>query len=238
MQKNERDDNNTNSTNNIIRISETSFHDLTHLICPDMPMYPGEPQPEFQPFFKLGKDRVNLTRLIMSSHTGTHSDAPTHFISDGISVDKIPLQTFIGEAVVLDVSMKSIGEGVTNIELDSYSKIVKAGDIILLYTGTSDHWNKDKDIRQNFTYLEPSAAEWIVNHQIKCIGIDSFSVEKFGFKEGLAHKMLLSNNIGIIEGLNVNMKQCLGKRMFLVCLPLFLGGIDGSPARAIVFDIL
>jgi arylformamidase len=235
MQKNR---NNNDNDNNIIRISKTSFHDLTHLIYPDMLTYPGEPQPEFQPFFKLGRDKVNVTRLIMSSHTGTHVDAPKHFISTGDSVNKIPLDKFMGEAVILDMSMKSIGEGITNVDLDTYSKIVKAGDIILIYTGTSDLWNKDENIRQNFTYLELSAAEWIVNHQIKCIGIDSFSVEKYGFKDGLVHKTLLSNKVGIIEGVNVNMKQCLGKRMFLICLPLFLKDIDGSPARVVVFDIL
>jgi arylformamidase len=236
MQKN--GNNNDDNDNNIIRISKTSFHDLTHLIYPDMPTYPGEPQPEFQPFFKLGRDKVNLTRLLMGSHTGTHVDAPKHFISTGDAVNEIPLDKFMGEAVTLDMSTKSIGEGITNVDLDTYSKIVKAGDIILIYTGTSDRWNNDENIRQNFTYLEPTAAEWIVNHQIKCIGIDSFSVEKYGFKDGLVHKMLLSNKISIIEGLNVNVKQCLGKRMFLVCLPLFLSGIDGSPARVVVFNIL
>ena len=236
MQKNVNDDD--NNDNNIIRISTTSFHDLTHLIYPDMPTYPGEPQPEFQPFFKLGRDKVNLTRLIIGSHTGTHVDAPKHFISTGDSVNKIPLDKFVGEAVTLDMSTKSIGEGITNVDLDTYSKVVKAGDIILLYTGTSEHWNNDKNIMQNFTYLEPSAAEWIVNHEIKCIGIDSFSVEKYGFKDGIAHKMLLSNKISIIENLNSNLKKCLGNRMFIVCLPLFLKGIDGSPARVVVFDIL
>jgi arylformamidase len=236
LQKNVNNDD--NNDNNIIRISTTSFHDLTHLIYPSMPTYPGELQPEFQPFFKLGKDKVNVTKLIMGSHTGTHLDAPRHFISDGNSVDKIPLQKFIGQAIILDMSMKSIGEGITNVDLDTYSKVVKAGDIILLYTGTSDHWNNDKNIRHNFTYLEASAAEWIVNHQIKCIGIDSFSVEKYGFKDGIAHKMLLSNKISIIENLNSNLKKCLGNRVFIVCLPLFLKGIDGSPARVVVFDIL
>jgi arylformamidase len=235
MQKSRSND---NVDSNIIRISKTSFYDLTHLIYPGMPTYPGEPQPEFQPFFELGKDKVNVTRLIMCSHTGTHVDAPRHFISTGDSINKIPLDTFMGEAVILDMSRKGVGEGITNVDLDTFSKMVNAGDIILLYTGTSDRWNKDQNIRQNFTYLEPSAAEWIVNHQIKCIGIDSFSVEEYGFKDGIAHKMLLSNNIGIIEGLDINMKQCLGKRMFLVCLPLSLRGIDGSPARVIVFDII
>ena len=113
-----------------------------------MPTYPGEPQPEFQPFFKLGRDKVNLTRLIMGSHTGTHVDAPKHFISTGDSVNKISLDNFMGEAVTLDMSTKSIGEGITNVDLDTYSKLVKSGDILLLYTGTSDRWNKDENIAE------------------------------------------------------------------------------------------
>jgi arylformamidase len=90
---------------------------------------------------------------------------------------------------------------------------------------------------QNYTYLEPSAAKWIVDHSIKCIGIDSVSVEKYNFKEGISHRTLLSKNIGIIEALNSNLKN-VGKRIFLVCLPLFLRGIDGAPARVIVFDVM
>jgi hypothetical protein len=69
----------------------------------------------------------------MGSHTGTHVDAPRHFISTGTGVDKVPLENFIGEAVILDMSKKSIGEGITNIDLDTYSKIVKTGDIIISY---------------------------------------------------------------------------------------------------------
>jgi kynurenine formamidase len=124
-----------------------------------------------------------------------------------------------------------------NISWQFYSKIVKPDDIVLLYTGTSDHWDQNESIMQNYTYLEPSAAKWIVDYNIKCIGMDSVSVEKYNFQEGLLHRTLLSKNIGIIEALNSNLKKCVGKRMFLVCLPLFLRGIDGAPARVIVFDV-
>jgi kynurenine formamidase len=113
----------------------------------------------------------------MGSHTGTHVDAPMHFISTGNSgVDKVPLEKLTGEAIILDVSEKTIGEGITNVDLDIYSKIVKPDDIVLLYTGTSDHWDQNESIMQNYTYLEPSAAKWIVDHNIKCIEIDSVSV--------------------------------------------------------------
>ncbi len=103
-------------------------------------------------------------------------------------------------------------------------------DILLTYTGTGDR-------RTNFTYLDISAARWIVNHKIKCIGIDTLSVEKYGSKDAPIHKLLLSEGIGIIENLD-NLKQFVTKRMFLVCLPLPFEGIDGSPARAILFEMI
>lgn len=109
---------------------------------------------------------------------------------------------------------------------------------MILYTGSNNKPNKDSK-SNNFTYLDSSAAEWIIGHETKCVGIDTLSVEKYGFKEGLTHKKLLSNNVGIIENLNSRLlREFVGKRMFLVCLPLMLYGIDGSPARAILFDIV
>ena len=81
--------------------------------------------------------------------------------------------------------------GITDANLDKYSNIVRANDIILLYTATSDKWRTDETIRNNFTYLELSAADWIVDHEIKCVGIDTLSVEKYGSKEGLSHKMFV-----------------------------------------------
>lgn len=230
--------NDGDSDRDILQVSRKSFYDLSHLIFHGMPIYPGNPHPQFQPFYTLEKDKANVTRLTLGSHTGTHVDAPKHFVPNGNSVDEISLEKLMGEAIVLDVSEKAVGEGITNVDLDIYSEIVKQDDIVLLYTGTSDQWNKNDSIMRDFTYLEPSAAKWIVDHNIKCIGIDSFSVEKYNFNEGLSHRALLSRNIGIIEGLNSNLKKCLSKRMFLVCLPLFLKGIDGAPARVIAFDII
>ena len=226
----------------IATISLSKFYDLSNPISYDMPVYPGEPKPEFHPIFSIGKDKVNVTRLVMSSHTGTHVDAPKHFLptSAADAVNDIPLGKFIGECVVLDMSNKGIGYGITDSDLDEYSGMIRegSGDIILVYTGTSDQWGKNENIRTNFSYLEPSAAQWLIDHDIKSIGIDSFSMEKYGFQRGLTHEKLLSNGIGIIEGINSKLKEFVGKRMFLVCLPLPLKGVDGSPVRPVLFDIL
>jgi arylformamidase len=207
------------------------FFDLTHTISQKMQVYPRDPQPKFEPHSTIKDDKVNVTRITVGSHTGTHVDAQSHFLSNGNSVENEPLSKFIGEATIIDVSVKEGGEGgITAKDLNRYSDIVHRDDILLTYTGTGDR-------RTNFTYLDISAARWIVNHKIKCIGIDTLSVEKYGSKDAPIHKLLLSEGIGIIENLD-NLKQFVTKRMFLVCLPLPFEGIDGSPARAILFEMI
>ncbi len=207
-----------------------TFADITQLISPGMSVYPGEPQPRFEPLYAMEKDKVNVTKLTLGSHTGTHADAPSHFLPGGDGIDKVPLCNFIGEAVVLDMSRT--GGGITAAGLDACSAFVRPGDIVLLYTGASD-----RKVGTDFSYLKPSAAQWMVDRGLKCVGIDSPSVEKYGSREGLAHKKLLSHNIGIIENLKSNLKKFVGKRMFLVCLPLLLAGVDAVPARAVLFDM-
>ena len=86
--------------------------DLTHNLRNGMPVYPGDPSPSFELYRSLEKDGVNLTKIVMGSHTGTHLDAPKHFINDGIGIDQIPPHKLIGEAYVADLSGKKIGSGI------------------------------------------------------------------------------------------------------------------------------
>lgn len=205
-----------------------------------MPIYPGNPIPKFESVLSLQKDGVNVSRVSLGTHTGTHVDSQNHFILNGIGIENETITKFIGEAVVLDFSKKMIGDGIDGNDLNSFSSITHSEDIVLLYTGVSNYWNENRmdKVGTRFTYLEPSAADWIVSHKIKSIGIDTFSVEKYGSRQALTHKKLLSAGVGIIENLSSNLKRFLGKRVFLVCLPLALKGLDGSPARAVIFDIL
>lgn len=218
-------------TQKVTKISE-AFTDLSLLINADMSVYPGEPQPKFEPVHTIEMDKVNVTKLTFGSHTGTHVDAPLHFLAGGDGIDKVPLGSFIGETAIADVS-KITGGGIAGTDLEASSTPVRPGDILLLYTGTSKH-----AAGADFSYLEPSAAQWVVDRGLKCIGIDSPSIEKYGSKEGLAHKTLLSNGVGIIENLNSDLKKFAGRRMFLVCLPLFLQGVDAAPSRAVLFEML
>ena len=201
------------------------IHDLTCTISQDMRVYPGDPQPKFDPHATIKDNNANVTGITLGSHTGTHVDAPWHFLREGNSIDTESLQKFIGEAVVIDAS------GRNKIAAENFSSSdIKSDDIVIIYTGTGDRL-------KDFAYLDVSAAEWIIKHKVKCVGIDTASVEKYGEKDAPVHKMLLARNIGIIENL-ANLKQFAGSRMFFVCLPLPLKGIDGSPARAVLFDIV
>jgi kynurenine formamidase len=194
-----------------------------------MPVYPGDPQPKFEAYSTIRDDKVNVARITIGSHTGTHVDAGWHFLPNGKGIDKEPLSKFIGEAIIIDVSDKR-GEGITAKDLEVKAGNSRLGDIMLLYTGTGSSCT-------NFTYVDVPAAQWIVDRGIKCLGTDTLSVEKFGVKDAPTHKLLLSKDIGIIENLD-KLEQFVNKRMFLVCLPLLLEGLDGSPARAVLFEMI
>jgi arylformamidase len=202
-----------------------------------MLVYPGDPSPSFENYATLQKDGVNLTRLIMGSHTGTHLDAPRHFIRDGIGIDKIPPDKLIGEAYVADLSKKPIGSGITSRDLrqELEEKIVR-DDIVAVYTGCSEHWG-DASVSRDYTYLSADAADYLVSKNIRAVGIDYLSVEKFKAPEPVAHKTLLGNGIFIIESLSNALKQFVGRRILMICMPIKLQDGDGAPSRVVAVPI-
>jgi arylformamidase len=207
--------------------------DLTHELHNGMPIYPGDPSPSFVSYATLEKDGVNLTELTLGSHTGTHIDAPRHFILNGIGIDKIPPSKLVGEAYVADLSKKPIGSGITAQDLrKSLEERVEEDDIVAIYTGCSERWD-DESIRRNYTYLAGDAAEYLVSKEVRAVGIDFLSVEKFQAQDPLAHKILLGNGIFIIESLSRTIKQFVGKRILMICMPIKLQNGDGAPSRVI-----
>jgi len=207
--------------------------DLTHELHNGMPIYPGDPFPSFVSYATLEKNGVNLTKLILGSHTGTHIDAPRHFIPKGIGVDQIPASKLVGEAYVADLSIKPIGSGVTGRDLrEILEGKVAEDDIVIVYTGCSEHWGEES-IRSNYTYLTGDAAEYLVSKKIRTLGIDFLSVERFHAPDPVAHKTLLGHGIFIIESLSRATKQFVRKRILLICMPIKLQNGDGAPARII-----
>jgi arylformamidase len=202
-----------------------------------MPVYPGDPSPSFEKYSTLEKDGVNLTKIIMGSHTGTHLDAPRHFIRDGIGIDRIPPEKLIGEAYVADLSTKPIGSGITSKDLQrKLEDKIAEDDIVVVYTGCSEHW-RDKSIERGYTYLTGEAASYLVSKRVRAVGIDYLSVEKFEAPEPVVHKTLLGSGVFIIESLSSAVRQFAGKRILMICMPIKLQDGDGAPSRVVAIPI-
>ena len=213
--------------------------DLSHILENSMPIYPGDPKVSLEPAKTVETDGVNLTKITMGSHTGTHLDAPRHFIDGGEKISDIPVQKFMGAALVLDFSSKKIGSGIEKEDLrrELDEGRMNDGDFVLLYTGSSDHWG-DPEFSKNYTYLAPSGAEYLVSKKARAVGIDFLSIEKYGEASAPTHKILLSNGVFIIESLSDKLKLFIGKRIFFIALPLKIGFLgDGAMTRAVAVPI-
>lgn len=208
--------------------------DLTHTIENGMPIYVGDAVPKVSKFKTLDKDGVNLSVIRLGSHTGTHVDAPIHFVKGGKALDDLSVESYVGEGSVLDLSDVPGGSEISALHLEEHSSDVRRGDIVLLYTGYSKRWN-DPRARRKYTYIGEEAADWLVRRKVKAVGIDYLSVEAFGASRPVAHFTLLSHGVPIIESLNEKIGNLVGSRIFFVCLPIKVGGCDGSPARAMAY---
>jgi kynurenine formamidase len=206
--------------------------DLSRPITDGMYHFSGDPIPRVKTFSTIEETGWALTQFTLGSHSGTHVDAPSHAVKGGATIDTLPLEKFLGEAVVLDLSYKKPGEAITgeNIEKAAGGR-VRPSDIALILTGMAKHWGKEEYLTK-YPYLTEDAAKWLVNSKVKLVGIDWLTVEKFGSKEGLTHRALLSSEIPIVENL-VNLEKIKDERVLFVCFPIKLAGRDGAPARAI-----
>ena len=194
---------------------------------PGMHIYPGDPSLETTQVRAIARgDVANLTHLALGSHTGTHVDAPAHFIDGGATLEQIPLDRMVGEATVLDL------RGRAAIDAASLrAQGIHAGDIVLFKTDNSVLWERP-GFQEGFTYLTADAAEYLVERRVKTIGIDYLSIERFGSQSFPVHRILLGNGVLVIEGLALG---AIGAGSYLLsCLPLNLEGVDGAPARAVL----
>lgn len=206
--------------------------DLSVSLENDMPVYPGDPTPDFKSTRTLEEHGVLVTQMQLGTHTGSHMDAPLHFIEGGESIDELDLKKLVTEAIVLDLSYKEMGSAITTEDFENFSENINEGDGVLLYTGTSKLWG-DERILRNFTYIDPRAAQWLVEKKVSIVGIDCLSVEKYKADTPETHKILLSNNIPLIETLSSNLEKIAGERVLLIALPLKIKGRDAAPARVI-----
>jgi arylformamidase len=192
-------------------------------------VYPGNPQIHIeaqQDMAKGGSSNVSLVSI--GSHTGTHVDAPKHMIQGGAGVDAIPLDALIGPAIVLafDDDVMAVTEAYLR------TQPIAGHERVLLKTRNS-HFIRERDFHRDYTYLAPDGAEYLVSLGVRLVGIDYLSIEQFHSGHHLTHKTLLSRGIVIVEGLDLSEPPPGSYELY--CLPVLLAGIDGAPARAVLF---
>jgi arylformamidase len=171
---------------------------------------------------------ANVSRLSCGVHTGTHMDAPIHFIAGATAIDQMPLDATVGPARVIEIVDP---EAVRVAELQAHD--IRAGERILLRTRNSPTAWKSAAFVEDFVYLTTEAAEWLAARGVRTVGVDYLSVGGYRAGNGVAvHHALLAAGVWIIEGLDLS--GVPPGPCDLICLPLKILGGDGAPARAIV----
>jgi arylformamidase len=208
------------------------IYDLSVPIDSELPTYPGDPGIRIDDWSSLAKGAgANVSALHFGAHTGTHVDAPAHFIEGGKKVESLSLEVLLGEAEVIEVPEERL-----TIDEDFVAKNCPPGTIRVLFkTRNSGFWTTNKtDFRTDFTHLELRAAGRLVENGMKLVGIDYLSIEKFGSKDHEVHRALLAREVVILEGLNLS--EVPAGKYELICLPLRLRSHlgDGAPARAVL----
>jgi len=209
--------------------------DLTLTISNKIPTFPGSPQPNFIPWEKIKDDGYNLELLFLSSHTGTHLDAPYHFLEKGAKIHEISLKKLVSEAVLIK-SRKKRNETITKTDIQKFEK--KHGKIasfssVIFYTG----WQRNLQKKYYFTKnpgLSVSAAKYLASKKINLVGIDSPSIDLGKDSKFSVHQIFAKKGILIVENL-ANLEKIKSAKFHLVVLPLKLKNATGSPVRAIAF---
>ena len=209
--------------------------DLTLTVSSKTPTFPGSPQPSFIPWENVKEDGYNLELLYMSTHTGTHMDAPHHFLEKGAKIHEISLEKLVSEVALIQ-SRKSGGESITKIDIQKFEK--KHGKIenfssVIFYTG----WQRNLQKKSYFTKnpgLSVSAAKYLALKKIGLVGIDSPSIDLGKDSKFSVHQIFAKKGILIVENL-ANLDKIKSSKFHLVVLPLKLKNATGSPVRAIAF---
>ena len=208
----------------------TDFVDVTVPISENVPIYEGDPTVQIEMASDIAAGAgANVSKMCFGAHTGTHVDAPNHFLPGRRRVEDLDLDRLIGPCRVIEVS-----HNVDAITQAAIGEIVN-GERLLFKTRNSDFWNTLQDgFREDFTYLSTEAAKWLGENAVKLVGIDYLSIEQFGSKDHATHISLLEKEIVILEGLDL--RQISAGTYDLICLPLKYngGGGDGAPARTLL----
>ena len=194
------------------------------------PVYEGDASMRFDFLKDMRKgDVVTLSVYSLGAHSGTHVDAPMHFVREGASIDRVPLAPFIGPARVIDIA-DSV-QAIDALELGRHPW--KGAERVIFRTRSSGRgWMKSATFHRDFAYIAPDAAQLLADAGVKLVGIDYISAEQFGAPAPMTHRILLGRGVPIVEGLALD--DVSAGDYDAIILPMKVAGHEGAPARAVL----
>lgn len=210
------------------------FVDLSWDITEQTPIYPGDPEPKISVATTLESDGYNLSSVYIGTQTGTHVDAPYHFSNEGDTIEKMELDFFFGEAVVIRVTDKKPNEKITMNDVMPYDEKIRKGTIVLFNT----NWYKKVGTEEFFKhpYVSLEVAEYLVNKGVRFLCIDTINADQTGGTEFPVHDLFAEKRLMIGENWayfdNIDFDN-----VFIAAFPLKIVGTDGSPVRAVAMEI-
>ena len=211
-------------------------HDLSATLTTHMPVWPTSPLPVVEPVGVVARDGYAIERVNCMTHTGTHMDAPFHFLEDGLTVDRIPPDRLVGRAAVLDLRRDLVGPLIPDEVIRHHWPTSSAPEIVLLETGWSHLRTPTRKYLYEFPGISPSAAAWIADQGVGGVGTDTLGIDPYANSRFEAHKVLLGKGIWILEALDHLDELSEGRTYTLIAAPLKIGGASGAMARVFALE--
>lgn len=210
------------------------FVDLSWDVTEQTPIYPGDPEPKIEVATTLENEGYNLSGVFVGTQTGSHVDAPYHFSNGGDTIDKMELDYFFGEAVVVRVTDKKSNEKITMADVMPYDGKIKAGTIVLFNT----NWYQKVGTEEFFAhpYVSGEVAEYLVNKGVRFLCIDTINADQTGGTEFPVHdlfsekRLMIGENWAYFDRIDFD-------PVYVAAFPLKIVGTDGSPVRAVAMEI-
>ena len=211
-------------------------HDLTATFRTHMPVWPTIALPIVEPMGVIAWDGYSVERLNAMTHSGTHLDAPYHFIESGKTVDQIAHGDLMGIGAVLDLRKEITNDVIPPAAVERHWPKTFQPEIVLLETGWSHSRSATKKYLYDFPGIIPATADWIVSKKVKGVGTDTLGIDPYANSKFEAHKVLLGHDIWILEALDhlVTLKE--ETPYTVVAAPLKLEGASGAMSRVFAIE--
>jgi arylformamidase len=216
--------------------SATRIHDLTATFRTHMPVWPSSPLPILEPLGVVARDGYAVERLTALTHSGTHMDAPYHFMESGKTVDQIAPVDLTGVGAVLDLRKEVNGNLIPLAAIERHWPKGFQPEIVLLETGWSHSRSPTKKYLYDFPGIDPPTAEWLVKKKVKGVGTDTLGIDPYANSKFEAHKVLLGHDIWILEALDHLDTLKEGSPYTIVAAPLKLEGASGAMSRVFALE--